>query len=86
MNGLLHGPTITYHRGEKTHERNWVSGKRQGIEIGYKADGSRIEVTHGGEQDGLQVQYNPDGSISKTLSRAESAQQITDKMEKQYGK
>jgi antitoxin component YwqK of YwqJK toxin-antitoxin module len=86
MNGLLHGPSITYHKGGKTSEQNWVKGERQGTGIQYKDDGSRIEITYGGEQDGLQVHYNADGSVSKTLTRAEYQQQITDRTEEKYGK
>ena len=89
VDGLKDGPEITY-RGDGAKlwtVEPWVKGQRLGTRIHYEFDGSRMEVTLGGLQDGMRIHYNKDGSIrEKFPTLADYQQHLTDETEKKYGK
>ena len=89
VDGLKHGAETTYRNGgnELWNVEPWVKGQRKGTSIHYKFDGSRMETTFGGKQDGMRVHYNQDGSIrNKFATLADYQQHLTEETEKKYGK
>lgn len=67
-NGVLNGPKVTYSKGKRTKQSNYVNGLLEGQFLVYNAEGKIIEeITYKeGKRDGVSKFYYDDGTLLRT--------------------